>query len=80
MLFAIEQLVNLSPIVQIRYTLPSTFCTPIHNPSTFGIPNAKLCLPLNFIVLVSSSKEFDAVFHKEREERKVFVENSTTCY
>lgn len=39
MLFAIKKLVNPSPIVQIRYTFPSTFCTPIHNPSTFGMAN-----------------------------------------
>nr|DAE53459.1 MAG TPA: hypothetical protein [Caudoviricetes sp.] len=37
----IEWLVNLSPIVQIRYTFSSTFCTPIHNPSTFCIANGK---------------------------------------
>nr|DAW22270.1 MAG TPA: hypothetical protein [Caudoviricetes sp.] len=35
----IGRLVNLSPIVQIRYTFPSTFCTPIHNPSTFNVAN-----------------------------------------
>lgn len=44
MMFAIDQLVNPSPIVQIRYTFPSTFCTPIHNPSTFGMANGRsLC-------------------------------------
>nr|DAZ61800.1 MAG TPA: hypothetical protein [Caudoviricetes sp.] len=36
---AIGRLVNLSPIVQIRYTFPSTSCTPIHNPSTFNAAN-----------------------------------------
>nr|DAV81875.1 MAG TPA: hypothetical protein [Caudoviricetes sp.] len=41
-MFAIEWLVILSPIVQIRYTFPSTFRTPIHNPYTFGIANGRL--------------------------------------
>nr|DAF31009.1 MAG TPA: hypothetical protein [Caudoviricetes sp.]DAP46540.1 MAG TPA: hypothetical protein [Caudoviricetes sp.] len=25
--------------MQIRYTFPSTFCTPIRNPSTFNVTN-----------------------------------------
>nr|DAG11660.1 MAG TPA: hypothetical protein [Caudoviricetes sp.] len=37
----IGRFVNLSPIAQIGYTVPSTFRTPIHNPSTFGMANGR---------------------------------------